>query len=811
MTIYSCHIAVAVALPVEGSYTYGVPDALAPLATPGKRVLVPFGRRRVTGYVLGETVPSGGYAVKRILDVLDPVPLFPPEMIPFFKWVADYYMHPLGEVIQCALPGGLNVYDRLTVSATPGGLTVFEAGGRDLTPLEREVMTRLKSGPCRLKDLRERRVPAALVQTLEDRGWLVREAVLQGGVARPRMERFAARGDGTPPASLSRARRDILALLESREEMSISDIKAQVPTAPRLVRAMVEQGLVRVYEKQVYRDPFGEPIPPDTPRTLNPEQAGVVAEVDAVTGKGFCPFLLAGVTGSGKTEVYLHLARKVMEKGLPVLVLVPEIALISQMERRFRARFGEAVAVLHSGLSAGERLDQWQRILNREAAVVIGARSAVFAPLDHIGLVIVDEEHDTSYKQGADLLYNARDIAVVRAKLSDAVVILGSATPSVHTCYNVRTGKFRELRIRRRVASRPLPEITVVDLKKVADTRGARRFITPPLHAAMTAALERKEQVLLFLNRRGFASFPVCAACGEALRCVHCDITLTYHRLAGVYRCHYCGYTRKAPCDCPACGPAPIKLLGMGTEKVEAAVKALFPDARVARMDRDTTTRKGSVVRILKSLRKGAVDVLVGTQMVAKGHDFPNITVVGVICADLSLSFPDFRAGERTFQLLAQVAGRAGRGDAPGRMILQTFTPDHFSIVAATRQDYEAFYKVEIGFRRALGYPPVSRIIQLRISGVDPEATRETAEALGSVCRELLQQEAVYRKWVTLLGPVEASIQKIAGRYRWQMLVKGLRIGPLRRFVRAVSSAAPNLFRHPGVRVVIDVDPYFLS
>jgi len=811
MTTYSCHIAVAVALPVEGTYTYGVPAALAPLATSGKRVLVPFGRRRVTGYVLGETTLSAGYVVKQILDVLDPVPLFPPRMIPFFKWVADYYMHPLGEVIQCALPGGLNVYDRLTVSATPEGLAACDTGDRHPSPLEREVMTRLKSGPCRLKELGGRRVPAALIQTLEDRGWLVREVTLHGGAARPRMERFAARGLGTPPASLSRARQDILALLDVRDEMPVSEIKARVPTAPRLVRAMADQGLLRVYDKQVYRDPLGEPIPPDAPRTLNPEQSRVVAEVDAVMGRGFCPFLLAGVTGSGKTEVYLHLARKVMEKGLQVLVLVPEIALISQMERRFRARFGAAVAVLHSGLSTGERYDQWLRILNREATVVIGARSAVFAPLEQVGLVIVDEEHDTSYKQGSDLLYNARDIAVVRAKFSDAVVILGSATPSVHSCYNARTGKFRELRIRRRVASRPLPEITVVDLKKVTDTRGARRFITPPLHAAMTAALEKKEQVLLFLNRRGFASFPVCAACGNAIRCPHCDITLTYHRLAGVYRCHYCGYARKAPCDCPACGPAPIKLLGMGTEKVEAAVKALFPDARVARMDRDTTTRKGSVVRILRSLKKGAVDVLVGTQMVAKGHDFPNITVVGVICADLSLSFPDFRAGERTFQLLAQVAGRAGRGNAPGRMILQTFTPDHFSIVAATQQDYEAFYKVEIGFRRALAYPPVSRIIQLRISGVDPGATRETAEALGAVCRDLLQREALYGKWVTLLGPVEASIQKIAGRYRWQMLVKGRRMGPLRRFVRAVSSSSPNLFRHPRVRVVIDVDPYFMS
>lgn len=814
MTTYSCYVDVAVALPLDQTFTYGVPEVLAPSVAPGKRVLVPMGRRRVTGYVLGETDCRGPYAVKQILDVLDPVPLFPPRMILFFKWVSEYYMHPLGEVIQSALPGGLNFFELVTVSATPEGLAALEEASAGLSPLAREVMTRLSSGTVPLRDLAgraDRRIPAALLQDLENRGWLLRERRLRGGATRVRMERFAAVGDLPAPPSLSPARREVLAWIQERGEASVSELAERLPSAPRLIRAMAERGWVRLRDRPVYRDPFGDPIPPDQPRTLNPEQAAVAAEVGAAIGKGFFACLLAGVTGSGKTEVYLHLARQVVDGGLSVLVLVPEIALISQMERRFRARFGEIVAVLHSGLSAGERYDQWLRILKGEAPVVIGARSAVFAPLDRVGLIIVDEEHDTSYKQGSDLLYNARDIAVVRAKLSEAVVLLGSATPSIHSCYNARIGKLKELRIRKRVESRPLPEITVVDLKKIQDARGARRYITPVLYDAMKAALAKKEQVLLFLNRRGFASFPVCASCGNPIRCAHCDITLTYHRLSGVYRCHYCGYTRQAPCDCPACGPAHIKLLGLGTEKVEAAVTALFPEARVARMDRDTTTRKGSVVRILKSLRKGAVDVMVGTQMVAKGHDFPNITLVGVICADLSLSFPDFRAGERTFQLLAQVAGRAGRGDAPGRVILQTYTPDHFSIVAAAMQDYEAFYKVEIGFRRALSYPPISRIIQLRISGVDADATREVAEALGEVCREIRKGEEIFGKWVEVLGPVEASIQRIAGRHRWQMLIKGRRTAPLRRFVRAVSAAAPTLFRHPKVRVVIDVDPFFLS
>ena len=440
--------------------------------------------------------------------------------------------------------------------------------------------------------------------------------------------------------------------------------------------------------------------------------------------------------------------------------------------------------------------------------MVIGARSAVFAPLPAFGMIIVDEEHDTSYKQGSDLLYNGRDLAVVRAKLTGATVLLGSATPSIQSYYNVRSKKFTELTLSRRVEKRPMPDITLVDLRKNRET-GARRFITPTLETAMRQVLGRGEQVLIFLNRRGFATFPVCGACGESIRCGHCDITLTFHRTADAYRCHYCGFSRPAAGGCTACGASRIKLLGIGTEKVERAVNALFPDARVARMDRDTTTRKGSVLRILRGLRNRAIDVLVGTQMVAKGHDFPDITLVGIICADLSLSFPDFRAGERTFQLLAQVAGRAGRGDVPGRVVLQTYAPDHFSILAARSQDFKTFYKTEIGFRRALGYPPFSRLIQMRISGKDMDKTRESALAIGELCRRIREEE--WKGAVEVLGPIEAAIGRIADRFRWQLLIKGSRAKALHRFVRRVRAENPALFSNARVRVVIDVDPFFMS
>ena len=804
-------IEVAVALPVDRSLTYAVPASLAAYATIGKRVLAPLGRRRVTGYVLGPGDPDGRYRIKRILDVLDEVPLFPPEMIPFFRWVADYYMHPIGEVIKCALPGGLNVYDWVVLSVTEAGRQALSV--HSPTPPEIDLLRHLKeNGPCRMKDLPDglqKRLPAAVVPVLEDRGWVVRRRELRGGITRTKTERFVALPeDAGPIEGLSEVRQKILQALADYGELSIPELKKQVPTAANLVRPMAEAGQVVLSEKPVYRDPFGEAIEPDTPRHLTGEQDQVVSTLLESLGKGFRAYLLAGVTGSGKTEVYLQSARAVLERGLPILVLVPEIALISQMERRFRARFGERVAVLHSGLSDGERFDQWVRILQGEAPVVIGARSAVFAPLPVFGMIIVDEEHDTSYKQGSDLLYNGRDLAVVRAKLSGSTVLLGSATPSIQSYYNVRSQKFTELTLSRRVEKRPLPEITLVDLRKHRET-GARRFITPTLEAAMRQVLGRGEQVLIFLNRRGFASFPVCAACGESIRCNHCDITLTFHRTADAYRCHYCGFTRAAATGCTVCGSARIKLLGIGTEKVEGAVNALFPEARVTRMDRDTTTRKGSVLKILRGLQNRAIDVLVGTQMVAKGHDFPDITLVGIICADLSLSFPDFRAGERTFQLLAQVAGRAGRGDVPGRVILQTYAPDHFSIVAARSQDFKTFYKTEIGFRRALVYPPFSRLIQMRISGKDRDKTQETALAIGALCRRI--REAEFKKTVEVMGPIEASIGRIADRFRWQLLLKGSRVKPLHRFVRRVSTENPGLFSNARVRVVIDVDPFFMS
>jgi primosomal protein N' (replication factor Y) (superfamily II helicase) len=806
------YIEVAVALPVYRTFTYSVPEPFGTVIAAGKRILVPFGRRRVTGYVLGASQPPVETEIKSVLDVLDEQPLFPLSMVPFFRWIADYYKYPIGAVVKNALPAGLNVHDDRLVSITEKGRDALKNG--QLTPTAHQILNCLSGGALREKELNKKanqRIPTALLYILEERGWIEQKWELRGIRSKARLERtIRLAGIARPVEHLSLPKRKIIEVLTAEGEISIKKLKESVPTAAALIKPLEREGYLSTHTNRVYRDPFGESIKPDTPPTLNREQQAVVSDILAFLNTGYATFLLHGVTGSGKTEVYMQAAAEVLGNGRSVLVLVPEIALITQMERCFRARFGECVAVLHSGLSAGERYDQWCRIINAKATVAVGTRSAIFAPFDNIGMIIVDEEHESSYKQDSALRYNARDLAVVRAKQNQCLALLGSATPSVQSYYNVKTNKFRELILSQRFEHRPLPTVRIVDLRQHRDTRGVRRFITPVLHQEIQTTLVRGEQVLLFLNRRGFASFPVCGACGQPMRCQHCDISLTLHQRANAYRCHYCGFSRPGTSSCDTCGSTKIKLLGIGTEKLETNLASLYPGARIARMDSDTTTRKGSILKLLKGLRNQTIDILVGTQMVAKGHDFPNITLVGIICADLSLSFPDFRAGERTFQLLAQVAGRAGRGDRPGRVILQTYNPEHFAIVAAQSQDFDSFYRQEIQFRKALDYPPYARMIQLNISGKHAEKTESHARLWGEFCRELKSRSSSFSAALEILGPIEASLAKIADKYRWQILLKSLNARALHYFInQLLYQNSPRLIR-PDIHVSIDVDPFFM-
>ncbi|MBF0412322.1 MAG: primosomal protein N' [Desulfamplus sp.] len=862
------YIEVAVALPVSHTFTYKVPEHFAQNYLIGMRVLVPFGRRRITGYVLATKEENGScYKSKLILDLLDDIPLFPPSMIPLFHWISRYYIHPIGEVIRTALPVGLDSHDVSLVVATQKGVEKLNLNL--LTPAESYVINQLQAIGDRtlplksLTDMNKKNsgkspVSYALIKKMVKDDLIEITSELKKDKTRIKMEKFISISPSLDKRlsdlelsdldnsdcdtllnrlskldTLSKKRQAIIQIVSRHNEISMAALKKEVPTAPKLVPIMAETGYLTILERQVFRDPFGDAVEPDIPPELTDEQAQVVNQVREKIDAGFQRYLLSGVTGSGKTEVYMRLVTDVITRGMRAIMLVPEISLISQTERRFRARFGNRVAILHSGLSKGELLDQWHRIAKGEVSIVIGARSAIFAPVANLGIIIVDEEHDTSYKQETGLRYNARDIAIVRAQQHNIPVILGSATPSIQSYYNACQGRFEELFLKKRVNRHPLPEITLVDLKKYKDCGWRDKLVTPELSKEISACLAKGEQVLIFLNRRGFATFPVCESCGEAIKCKFCDITMTLHKDESEFRCHLCGFSISSTIDtanirtstgknfysmkvssdikCLKCGSAKIKPLGFGTERIETLLKSMYPDARIIRLDQDTGGKKGATVQILKKVKNRTVDIIVGTQMLAKGHDFPAITLVGVICADLSLNFPDFRAGERTFQLLAQVAGRAGRGDRPGKVIMQTYNPEHFSIEASKNQDFVQFYNSEIPFRKALSYPPFSRIIQLKISGLDIEKVKAHALLIGEICNNFIE---VYNQKenpepVQMLGPIEAGIPKISMRYRWQILFKSPSATLLNRIVHHLISDKKS-FAVKEISIGIDVDPYFM-
>ncbi|MCM0081008.1 primosomal protein N' [Geomonas sp. Red32] len=742
-------VEVAIPLPLEGSFHYLLPERLQDQATPGKRVLVPFGRRKLTGYLLGvaSAAADGIGELKEVLEVLDEEPLFTAPELEFYRWIASYYLHPLGEVIKMALPAGINLVSRYRCEK-----------GEDGTPIMREYL----SGGKNVRTERFYRV-------------------LPGSAERPR-------GKGG----------EILDFLAEQGESPAGALRERFGACSPQLNRLVELGAAACDEREVYRDPFrAASFGHDQPLPLNPGQREAYDRIAAaLAGGSFSPFLLHGVTGSGKTEVYLQSIAAALSAGKTALVLVPEIALTPQLVGRFKRRFEVGIAVLHSGLSDGERFDEWRRIRRGEACIVIGARSALFAPLERLGIVVVDEEHEGSYKQSEGVRYNARDLSLVRGKLAQAVVVLGSATPLITSYHAAMNGRLGYLHLPSRVRELPMPETVMLD------ARGQKGLtFLPPLVDAIRENLEQKGQTLLFLNRRGFATYLVCHDCGQVLRCPNCEVTLTYHRGKGRHVCHYCDYSLAAPTLCPTCGGGEITLLGRGTERVEEEVQELFPEARVSRMDRDTTKGRGGHARVLKALEDGSVDILIGTQMIAKGHDFPGVTLVGVVSADASLNLPDFRSSERTFQLVTQVMGRAGRGDRPGRVMVQTLAPEHYALTCAVAHDFEGFYREEIAFREEVGYPPFAHLVAMTISSIsNPQAEKAAEEA----ARQLRGLKTEMRMRVEVLGPVTAPLGKVRGRFRWQILLKGRERSELHRLLARFRAG----YTHPStVRVVIDVDP----
>ncbi len=590
----------------------------------------------------------------------------------------------------------------------------------------------------------------------------------------------------------------MLELIRERHELSLSELRRLFPSPHPQLKRLLEAGLIRRRTEERLRDPFlSWPVEPDSPPPLTTEQIAVLQRLQPLLDTpDFESVLLHGVTGSGKTEVYLRAIDRVVGRGRTALVLVPEIALTPQLVARFRARFADraAISVLHSGLSDGERHDAWRNILRGRADIVIGARSAVFAPLPRLGLIVVDEEHEASYKQSEGFRYHARDLALLRGQQQGIPVLLGSATPSLTSYQRAISGQGMLLCLEARAGGQPLPAVELVDMAGSP----FRTLFSESLIGALRANLEQGGQSLLLLNRRGFASYLLCAACGRGFHCPNCDISLTWHRSEGRLRCHYCDFARVPPEVCPACGGIDLEPQGAGTERLAADLAELFPAARIARMDRDTTGGKGAHRRLVEGMLAGRFDILVGTQMVAKGHDFPGVTLVGVVNADAPLNYPDFRAGERTFALLAQVAGRAGRGERPGRVLLQTYSPDHYVFEAVASHDYRRFCEAEMAARRSLGYPPFGHLVNLVLAGNQQGRVEEAAASLAS----RLQSSAA---GVDILGPAPCLLARLRGRYRVQILLKAASRPPLRQLLDRLARLSRPV--PAGVTLAIDVDP----
>ena len=757
---------IAVDAPLAATLTYSQPAGRIDLIPAGCCVRVPLGNRRAIGYVLGPAVPQvegeRRFVIKPIAEVLTEAPSFPETLIPFYRWIARYYHHPIGEVLRTALPlaptsrSNRQVKAKMRPTLLPGPLLLPFIDGEknpDIEDIEKEL----------------RESASLLLKSSESKALRLFLDCF-----------FEATGQPVPRTLLNQRAPGI---------------------GPRLSR-LLESGILAAASERIYRDPFGEPpsfYP--SPEQLTAEQQQVLAALlPAIDAAAFAPFLLFGVTGCGKTEVYLRAVHHALATGRTALVLVPEIALASQLEAQFHSRFGSLLAVLHSGLSDGERFDQWQTVRSGTAKVVLGARSAVFAPLEHLGVVIVDEEHEPAYKQEDGLRYNGRDLAVLRAQMAACPVLLGSATPSVISYHHCMQKKYTLLTMRKRVAEQPLPVVEIVDLATITRSRPELVF-SDQLIKALGDTLEQNKQSLLFVNRRGFSSFMLCRDCGAILKCKHCQVSLTLHRSKRQLLCHYCGYSQHPDTLCPACGSTRMAGLGIGSERIEEEVRQLFPEARVARLDSDTTSNRKHFLATLKAVRTRQVDILIGTQMIAKGLHFPHITLVGVVWADSGLGMPDYKAAERTFALLAQVTGRAGRGEDPGRVIIQTYQPHHYSVHLAQQHEYTAFYEREIGVRQPLRYPPFSRLVNIRFSGLKEERVEQAA---GLVAGFLRHHPRANR--VEILGPSPSPLVKLKDRTRWQLLLKSRSPAVLHDLCEALLGEQKKLCPR-SVTMSFDVDP----
>jgi primosomal protein N' (replication factor Y) len=789
--------------------------------------------------------PSDSAALRPIIDLIDDEPFLPRHVVELTSWLAEYYACGPGEAVAAAMPPFAWIESERATQITAAGQEALQSSGvavPGLDPAGVSILRALSRGeivPVRVLTTRlsrevktgARPAMSSVVRALERAGLVKTTTALQGrGSAFKTMPVATITVAGIEllagDARSGRRQREALALLQGTADgMSLAALRDR-GISGEAVRRLQARGLITVRQVRVERNPFAESAPKAgdqamasgsvavavrpgngdvaqaltaVARELTEEQAAALERLRALAARRtFAVALLHGVTGSGKTEVYLQLARDVLASSRSVLVLVPEIALTPALVALFRAAFGDRIAVQHSGLSDGERHDQWQRIRRGDIDLVVGTRSAVFAPLQRLGLVVVDEEHDSSYKQEETPRYHGRDVAIVRAKREGALAVLGSATPSMESYQHALTGRYEHLVMARRVLERPLADVRIIDMREEYARQGPEAIFSEALRTAIDQRLARREQVLVLLNRRGFATAILCRQCGNTVECPNCSVSLTIHgQHSRRARCHYCNYSTLAPKSCPACAAPYLEHVGIATERLEQEAATLFPGARVARLDRDVAARRGATASLLARFGAGDIDILIGTQMIAKGHDFPRITLVGVISADVGLGLPDFRASERTFQLLTQVVGRAGRGEMPGEAIIQTFFPGHYSVRLACAQDYPGFFAKEIEFRRSMRYPPHVSLVNAIVRAPTLQAAMEDASDL--VRRVRAAADGAFR----VLGPAPAALTRLRGEHRAQFFVKGTRRAAMRQAVQAAVGARPDLRR----RITIDVDP----
>jgi primosomal protein N' (replication factor Y) len=800
---------VALPVPVDRLFDYAIPSAEAAMVGVGHRVRVPFETRILTGVVV-ELVSQPSRAARRRLRsierVLDSEPVLSPSMIDILREEAEAVLCPLGIALAAAIPAGSAPRTLRGMGLTPRGHQALRLGAATGDTLR--LLRLLEEGPLAPDTLRRRAGDAASALPLLEKDRLVAPVVLERGprvrAARVRIAtlRPGVSVEASCEEELGRAPRQAALLRElgASGPLATSVLAGRFKGAASLLRSLEKRGLVRVETRPApLSSPAGLGGEEVAALTLTEEQRIACREIgESVTGRRAETFLLHGVTGSGKTEVYLRAVADSLRIGRQALVLVPEITLTHQILGRLRARFGDRLAVLHSGLRPSERLAQWERLRRGHTPIAVGARSALFAPIEELGVIVIDEEHDTAYKNEEGFRYHAHSLALRRARAASCPLVLGSATPALETRHAAERNQIRRITLRNRIGGRPLPSVELVDLarERALLPRGRKLILSTLLLRGIREALSGKGQCILFLNRRGFSTQIICFECHHVERCKHCDIALTYHSHEDRLRCHYCDFQTPPPEVCPSCGAHETALLGVGTERLEEEVRSHFPDARIARLDRDTASH-GAGEAILRALREGEVDVLVGTQMVAKGHDFPGVRLVGVVNADLGLHFPDFRAAERTFQLLTQVAGRAGRGASPGRVIVQSFSPGHYAIQPVLGHDYERFYAEEIAHRSELGYPPFGRLAQVVVSGTEEKAVRDAAAQLA--------RASPSGDGCELLGPAPAPIARLRGRHRFQLLVKGSDHKAVWQTARRLAAAGEKL--PAGIRVRVDVNP----